>query len=583
MQRAPALLFAAALLVVASIAFLLIAVNQPATLLAHAVHDDALYMAQARTVAAGQWMGGYNDRVLAKPPGFPLFMAGLYELGLPYTIGVALFKVVAALVCAAGLWRLTGVAWPSLVCVPLLLFHPQVFSTVRILREAIYPSQVLLFIGLLLLSFRSRWRFTGFVAAGFVFGWTWITREEGIWMVPGLLVLLAVLASSWRTLPGMLLAFGIGAAVLPATVGALNQQVYGRWTISEMGDPDFVAATSRLASVTNGGQLSGVGVTRAARQAIYEVSPTFATLKPILESPDYWGFGCQPRPKTCGEIANGWWHWAFRWGAWQAGYHASPVTAAKFYRAVADEVGKACSDGRLTCTWRPVRQLPTIQGADLLEMPAYFGRLVERLFLFDAPVQLVEASSGSPQEMEAMLAQLNRPYGFQSPAYKPVFLADVQAASGSAIQAIVTIIPLYRDAFYGLAIAAALALLVLGLRRRILLTEWRLFGVVAALVIFVSCRLFLLSIVGVTSFATDNLMYIGPAMQLCVLLLLILTSGLAISLRRAPSPAYAGAGPSVGGPSAGDRSLPWWDMGAATALALALALAGLALFMGQAG
>ncbi|QTL03817.1 hypothetical protein J5J86_00050 [Aquabacter sp. L1I39] len=575
MKRAPVLILILAVLVATSIAFLLISINQPAALLSHAAHDDALYLAQARTVSAGQWMGVYNDRVLAKPPGFPIFVAGLDALGIPYPMGVALLRLLAVLVCAAGLWRFTGVAWPAVISVPLLLFHPQVFSTVRILRESIYPSQILLFVGLMLLSFRSRWRLTGFLAAGFAFGWTWITREEGIWMLPGLVVLLAVLARNWRAVPGMLLAFGVGAAVLPVTVGALNQKVYGRWTVSEMGDADFVAATSRLASVTDGGQKSGVGVTRATREAIYAVSPSFAALKPILEAPDYWTFGCSPRPKTCGEIANGWWHWAFRWGAWQAGFHASPATAAKFYRAVADEVGKACDDGRLTCIWRPIPQLPTIQTADLMEMPMYFGQLVGRLFLFNAPLQLVQASSGSPQEMEALLAQLNRPYAFQSPAYRPVFLANFEAVPGLAIRAITAITPIYRDAFYVVAIGT-LGLAMLGLARRSRVGAWRMFGVAAALLIFISCRLFLLAIVGVASFATDNLMYIGPAMQLSVLMLLVLAAALAPWQREAAGMAApAGASPADG------RQRQWTDLATAAVLALAMASACLALFAGQ--
>lgn len=444
MHRSPAVLIAATILGLVVAAFLVISANQPVTLLAHAVHDDALYMAQARTLAAGEWMGTYNDRALAKPPGFPLFLAALYELGLPYSIGVALFKVVAALVCAAGIWRLTRAMWIGVAAVPLLLFHPQVFSVFRILRESIYPSQVLLFLGIILLSFRSRWQVSGFLAAGVVFGWTWITREEGIWMIPGVIVLLLALSNGLRALPALAVAFGIGAVFLPLTVGALNQKIYGRWTVAEIGDSDFVAANSRLLSVTDGGQKSGVGVTKASREAIYAVSPTFATLRPIIEAPGYWQFGCDPRPQTCGEIANGWWHWALRWGAWQAGYHATPAAAAKFYRAVADEVGAACGDGRLHCIWRPVGQLPTILVSDLAKIPPYFGRLVERLFLFRIDFPLVMPSAGSQPEMDVMLAQLNRPYAFQAADYKPAFLAPVQAAPGSAIAIIDRLNPLYR-------------------------------------------------------------------------------------------------------------------------------------------
>ncbi len=534
--------FAPILLAVGAISIVLyglVYLNLPLILNPNMGHDDALFITLARHLDASQWLGPYDDRNLGKYPGFPLFIASVYRLGIPYQVGVAVLQVAAALAAALGLRRVTRLDWVAIVALPLLLLHPQSFSIGPILREAIYPAQVLLGIGLLLLSFRSRWQILGFTAAGFVLGWAWITREEGLWLVAGLAVLVPTLAWGRRTLPVLTLAFLAAAFIPSAMVASFNQERYGSWTIGELFDADFVAATSALASVEDGGQKSGVAVTRATREAVYPVSPTFARLRPILERPGYWTFNCGMRPNTCGEISNGWFHWALRAAAHEAGFHDSPRHAARFYRAIADEVEAACADGRLTCTTRWFKRFPTMQTSDLALMPPYLWRLLKRAFLHDMPPYRPGASHGTAAQLEPWLAFLNRPYAFQSPDYRPVFLADPDAPPGRALRFVGAYAPVYRAAIYALTLAIV-AVFAWRVATRSFRVDRRVAGIALSLALFAAARIGLMTIIGATSFDVHSPVYFGPTMPIMVLLLL---TTLCVVLGRAPTAAPAAALP----------------------------------------
>src|SRR4051812_10950120 len=46
-------------------------------------HDDALFINLARALLGGGWLGSYNEFTLAKGPMYPLFIAGVFLIGVP--------------------------------------------------------------------------------------------------------------------------------------------------------------------------------------------------------------------------------------------------------------------------------------------------------------------------------------------------------------------------------------------------------------------------------------------------------------------------------------------------------------------
>jgi hypothetical protein len=162
----------------------------PLSLFCHQVFDDALFVKLAQSIASGQWLGDYNELTLVKGPFFPLFLAINHFFGLPVTLSLAL---VYALSCWLFVYSLRSIGVPfvlGMVLYILLLFQPALFPT-RVIRDNLYASisLVVLATGVLLISKKAPyWNavFCGLALAAF-----FLTREEGIWIFPGLLVLVA--------------------------------------------------------------------------------------------------------------------------------------------------------------------------------------------------------------------------------------------------------------------------------------------------------------------------------------------------------------------------------------------------------
>jgi hypothetical protein len=85
---------------------------------------------------------------------------------------------------------------------------------------------------------------------------------------------------------------------------------------------------------------------------MYRVSPTFAELRPFLDG----GIGrdwaesseaLTRRPPKELQIGGGWMIWALRDSVAAAGHGQNAKRAQKFYRQMADEINRACDDGRL--------------------------------------------------------------------------------------------------------------------------------------------------------------------------------------------------------------------------------------------
>ena len=115
---------------------------------------------------------------------------------------------------------------------------------------------------------------------------------------------------------------------------------------------EFKDAYGALTRVTVGPNLPIVPVSREARLAIYEVSPTFAELKPHLEAggaASKW-FERDRYPVEQGQYMAGWFMWALRDAIFAAGHGQTPQGFVDFCAKVADEVNAACDEGRIDST-----------------------------------------------------------------------------------------------------------------------------------------------------------------------------------------------------------------------------------------
>jgi hypothetical protein len=361
----------------------------------YATFDDAWYVNHAFSIANGQWLGNYSNFTLLHGMSYPLFIAVSNFLGISLPVAQFMLLVFSALVFIYAISpRIKKRSW-LIVLFAMILFNPMnsVQPLTRVLREGIYTSLGVLvfgsFIGMLLHHNRSkgsllRWSLLSSVALFFF----WNTREEGIIIIPSLIWFSAWgiwLVSKQETtkidntpvpvtkynrirrsllflLPFLLL--GAGNAML----ATINYCYYGKFIVNELTSGTFPKANTALTKIADDESKLMVPVTRKMRQKAYEVSPSFCQVKHILDSTNnpFMKFG----PGFPDEYEGGWFYFAFRAAADQAGKHQDLVKSQEFYQSIADEIDQAFRDGRLkkkelltlfSFTWDPRVTRPFIR------------------------------------------------------------------------------------------------------------------------------------------------------------------------------------------------------------------------------
>ena len=389
-----------------SLAYLILAMNLPVSIHTPLIHDDALFWGNAYQIVNGNWLGAYSKMTLAKGPGFPMFLAANAVLGIPVTLLMALLYLFACGLIANTLRGLGLNRYLVLIVFVVILFHPALFP-IRIIRDNIYPALSLIIIsGVIRIVFvrpQQDQRLLSVVPYGLALGLFWMTREEGIWIVPGLLILLFLKAFQLKkqNLPvnGVFYRFAcflLIATMFVSLIALINYHKYGKFEVVDFKGKAYSQAVKSLNSVDVGPDLPHVPVSFDKRQEIYRVSPTFAQLKDYFEDKGkgWTKFGCAIYPLTCGDYAGGWFVWALRDAVASKGYYDSPEHAAEFYNNITKEIEAACDMGLIKCRANPIPFMPNVTMTQLKELP---GKTVDALKLAMVQFQ-VPATEGPSSE-----------------------------------------------------------------------------------------------------------------------------------------------------------------------------------------
>jgi hypothetical protein len=521
-------------LCISSILYVVLCLYLPVALYGNSIDDDALFAAHAGSIVSGHWLGPYGLRTLAKGPGFPLFLAANAVLGLPITMSLALLYAAACAFFAWCLYRLTGAAWLSLVVFLAIEWHPAVFP-VRIARDDVTPAQLLLLLGCVIqFAFvaRAGWpRWLWALAGGLDFGWFWMTREDVIWVVPGVMFMLVAQAClSWRRGAGLrgaaaaIAVFLLAAFGLHAAVATVNLVKYGTFQTVDFKGAAFERAVQDLQSVRVGPPVPFVPVPAKVRQAIDRVSPAFAALEPYFNGPgQFWmSFGCAVDKSTCGDFAGGWFVFALRDAVAWDGQYGTPRQAAAYYRTISRQVEAACRSGRLTCA-PGLSFMPAVTRSQWAELPAEIGRPYDMVALVD-PLAQGGPSTGDETQLQSMETILHRPKRTpsQSELSADSVTRPVAVGGGAPAQSVLQALRwVYRLAFPLAGVVAILSYLwSLGrlCRGRPL---GRLLILATGLWILLLSRCLVLLLVDISAFPAISQLYMLPAFPVSCMAIII--------------------------------------------------------------
>lgn len=498
-----------------------------------AIHDDALYVRLAASVASGAWLGPYDQLTLAKGAAYPVFIALTYLSHVPLKMAEHAVYLSGCAVFAVAMGRLLGSRLAGIAILAFLALNPVFWteeSVGRVIREGLYIGLVAWIFGLSVSCFvlgragaireelrRKRW---GLAALGVAGGVYWLTREEGLWLAPSMLAF----AASWawrargaaRDAPAWAAAFFalplLAAAAVVAAMNAANLRAYGEFANNELRSGEFVSAYGALARIEHAPWRRFVPVPAPALQAAYAASPSARELAPFLDGPVGKGWrevGCAEatvKPEACSDFLAGWLVWALRDAAAAAGHFKSAATSAAFFGRVAREVNAACDTGALRCGPRRDTLAPPWR-ADYAEPVAAATLSVGKrlLTLGDMRVR-PKRSSGSPEQV-ALFQRMtqSRLAGPDAANEKSLRLALGEHIARVQVAVMTFGLPLALVAWLGL----------LG---------WQVLRgqvdpahvAVAALVAAAAARVALLGFLDATSFPADNITYLTPVTPLAI-------------------------------------------------------------------
>lgn len=406
-----------AIVVIVTAVKLLVVSQQGMTVLGGAAVDDGLFVRAASYLRQGMWLGPYDWLTLAKGPAYPLWIAAVAALGIPLLGAQQVLYAFACGVLTLVVRPMLRSRWASVALYIALLLNPVTFAdgaATRVLREGIYQSLTMLVVACAIATWvradRSPRAWTGWaIGLGSSSAAFWLTREEGVWLTPILLlpvatVFMAVRSHGWslRRISNDLRPWGLGAAVALLLVGAVaanNQRVYGVFQTVDTMSGGFVNAYGALARIEPRRWVPDVPVPKEVRLRAYAVSPTFALLEPSLEGTVGANWA---RISGSPEIKGGWFQWALRESTLHmgynltGGYYISAGQTEAFYQQVADELNAACADGRLDASPPRASLMPPWRGEYTKPFLSALARSARLLALFEGISTRASPSDISP-------------------------------------------------------------------------------------------------------------------------------------------------------------------------------------------
>jgi hypothetical protein len=403
-------------------------------------YDAGLFVRLANSILAGQWLGPFDALTLAKGPFYPLFLAGCAASCVPVQAGIEAVYLAGAVLMARVLARLSGRAWAGTFCLALLVFNPACtdWSAGALMREPLYAALTLLVMALAARLFLCGGGMAWGVALGAASAAFWLTREEGVLLVPSVLVLAAwyfwpyivvgimrlrhslVIANAGRLPPILPLVTALATGLaLVLGVCAINQHAYGVFRSNDFQAAPFARAYGALARIVPDRWQRLTPISRDMRQRAYSVSEAARELQPFLEgdgAPFTVDVLCSETPRpACHDIPGASFMWALRDAVTRAGYYDNARRADGFYKRLAREIDAACDRSALRCL--PPRRgfMPPLDRRDALPILASLGHVVWDMLLLGRAGPLVMPSTAEGADALAY-AKLTRGSAISPPA-----------------------------------------------------------------------------------------------------------------------------------------------------------------------
>ena len=330
----------------------------------YAGHDDMLMYSRAVSISNGEWLGSYNNLILAKGAFFSIWLAFLNILSMPMLIGNEILYTAS---CLFLVWSINNIIINKkilLLIFAVLLFNPVTLGCselLRIYRDGIFPALIIFviagIIGMFLKKDDDKEMLICSILSGISLSAAWHTREDTFWILPFVIVADIVIAifliiekkykDNIKKYIYLILPFII-LFMSNLLISSVNNIKYGRFITNDYMSKDFQGAYGALTRVTHEKFDYYNPVPEEVRMKVYQISPSFNELRIYLdEGPlDKWKDEGKKNKWPLHDFYS-WFMWALRDAVAACGYYENPQKAKEYYKRLAKEVNDACDAGLL--------------------------------------------------------------------------------------------------------------------------------------------------------------------------------------------------------------------------------------------
>ena len=325
--------------------------------------DDMLMIYITDNIANGKWIGEYNDVILSKGLSFPLILVLCHYLNIDYITMMTLLYTLACLYLTYVLSKKIKNKIILFFIYTLTLFTPIMYSyqvMQRVYRNAIIPSlSIFIIAGYLHLFFTrneciSKRKIVIATVTGFIFAIFWYTREDSMWILPyvffmSVAIIISKLVKYKRLTKDLFITILI--LIIPFLMtfiyknilSYINYKHFDVYTVYN--NEQYNKAIKSLKKVKKYDYYDNIDFTIAKLKKVSEVT----CLKNIYDRLEglVYGYSLFDSSNLDGEVANGWFPWAFRGAMQEYGYYQNAEATNNFLYTLHVQIEEALENGTL--------------------------------------------------------------------------------------------------------------------------------------------------------------------------------------------------------------------------------------------
>jgi hypothetical protein len=413
----------------------------PINIIPGAPHDDQLFYRLGLNISKGLWLGQYEPTTLIKGIGYPLFIAVSIFSHIPLRVLEGL------LICISSIYFISSIdkffnKKILFIGYLIIIFIPYSYGALdfRLLRDMIYPQFLLLVFSSVIfiyLKANETWSKINYLHSA-IFGLTLFiflnTREEGIWILPTLIIFLLFCGFNYKKKKKLseffrLLLVSIFIFIIMLSAHkTINYFTLKSPITNIFKDTNFQSGYSSILRISINKKTNDT-ISKNGWEQLFQISQTAGQLKAYVTGGSYQGWldtGCDALKSqqkdmnltSCyssdPSIPVGHFMFALMDALSSSGLQ-NPQMISSFMKQLAFDIDSACEQGRLECSSKPNFMMPT----QLFSIEIFNSRLLD--IIFSAFKTMFYYDNSPPIESHSLNVDLKNTFGMQKKLRSYVF------------------------------------------------------------------------------------------------------------------------------------------------------------------